>query len=198
MKKLMIALAAVACAAGVQAASVSWQSHTGSAATYLVDATDKTTKLTGVPDGGSIVLIKLVAADLASFTAGTWSGAKDAYTVLDTASVGSGKGSGKVTGTYSFDYGSKVINDGDYLAAVLKTSDGAFTQLTYTDDSKVANYMTVAGMATAEGKGEQALWSQNFDYATAGNFTAAAVPEPTSGLLLLLGVAGMALRRRRA
>ena len=28
--------------------------------------------------------------------------------------------------------------------------------------------------------------------------TAAAVPEPTSGLLLLLGVAGLALKRKRA
>ena len=32
----------------------------------------------------------------------------------------------------------------------------------------------------------------------AGSWTPAPVPEPTSGLLLLLGVAGMALRRRRA
>ncbi|MCR5413849.1 MAG: PEP-CTERM sorting domain-containing protein, partial [Kiritimatiellae bacterium] len=35
-------------------------------------------------------------------------------------------------------------------------------------------------------------------FATAGNFKTAAVPEPTSGLLMLLGVAGLALRRRRA
>ena len=34
-------------------------------------------------------------------------------------------------------------------------------------------------------------------FVNAGWYTAS-VPEPTSGLLLLLGVAGMALRRRRA
>ena len=35
-------------------------------------------------------------------------------------------------------------------------------------------------------------------YAGAGWYQAAAVPEPTSGLLILLGVAGLALKRKRA
>ena len=39
-------------------------------------------------------------------------------------------------------------------------------------------------------------WSGNLNYASSGNFTA--VPEPTSGLLMLLGMTGLALRRKRA
>jgi hypothetical protein len=35
-------------------------------------------------------------------------------------------------------------------------------------------------------------------FAGAGWYTTAAVPEPTSGLLMLVGLAGLALRRRRA
>jgi hypothetical protein len=42
--------------------------------------------------------------------------------------------------------------------------------------------------------GTLALTSANFT----GSGTIGAVPEPTSGLLMLLGVAGLALRRRRA
>lgn len=41
--------------------------------------------------------------------------------------------------------------------------------------------------------GNMATQTQN-----AANWTTAAVPEPTSGLLMLVGLAGLALRRRRA
>ena len=38
----------------------------------------------------------------------------------------------------------------------------------------------------------------NLKFFEEGAWTTSAIPEPTSGLLLLLGVAGLALRRRRA
>ena len=35
-------------------------------------------------------------------------------------------------------------------------------------------------------------------FANSGTIAAAAIPEPTSGLLMLVGLAGLSLRRRRA
>ena len=64
--------------------------------------------------------------------------------------------------------GSYVIKDVDALGKT-DSAENKWTQIAYTD---------------AIGQGD---WR-----------TASAVPEPTSGLLLLLGVAGLALRRRRA
>jgi len=70
----------------------------------------------------------------------------------------------------------------DYLGIVLYSSG---------DESAVRVFS-----ATSDGVTWLADDSTTRSAGTAGAWTA--VPEPTSGLLLLLGVAGLALRRKRA
>lgn len=85
------------------------------------------------------------------------------------------------SGTYGngISYWVELLNDGEVVAhSEYANKDG----LTY---AQAAAYIQASGMSPASSP-----W-------LAGNFQAGAIPEPTSGLLLLIGMAGLALRRKR-
>ena len=182
MKKLMIA-AAIVCAAVVgQAASVAWDvawvySNYGSVNTY---------------DDGSSVNYWIVNMVSATDTSGL-SVDKDGnlvnsanYAVVDSGSY-SASGNGAAEGT---------IANGNYLAMVIYDSANGLYGVS--DANAVSGI--VADPPTA---GSLAASFQN-DGGSEGYIIAntpiptSPVPEPTSGLLVLLGMAGLALRRKQA
>ena len=189
MKKLMLALATVAMAAGVQAAAWTWTSDTYAAITP--GGSDPLS-------GANIYLFFGYASSSAANTA--------------KADVLSSLRAGNAISGYSQ---SATLDSSGKLATTEFTGpEGkqyAFAVI-LADDAAGNSYMLQTGNKNATGSdvGEAAL---SFDISSttlkaidatgsgAGWYMtkeASAVPEPTSGLLMLLGVAGLALRRKRA
>ena len=182
MKKLLIAIAAIACAVAANAASVDWG--------FQEQALDK----------NSPVDISSYTAYL--FTSATWTAAVAAgvtATTFDSAVAQSTSAFTKTTG------GSGANTWTRWATGTLTwTNDGAASGDYYvviSDGSQYAASDAIA--ATAYASAQEAhtagLWqiAANKPALTSGSFTAVA-PEPTSGLLLLIGVAGLALKRKRA
>ncbi|MBQ2624942.1 MAG: PEP-CTERM sorting domain-containing protein [Kiritimatiellae bacterium] len=184
MKKLMMAVAVALVAVATQAASFYWGTAAGGA--KLVDADNNV--LTAVPGGGKISLI-LLGSDTTSYTDATW--------LMDATFTTSTKAStnGRINNNYGFswtDGGDNIIDNGDILAVVFKDADGKFSNLkNAADGSDLIARTTLSGINGNNWSNITSSWTF-----TSANYSA--VPEPTSGLLLLLGVAGLALKRKRA
>ena len=187
MKKLIIAACAVAFAAGVQAASISWKT-TGA---FYDTAGDPDWNTVAAGTTAYFVFANSYAqADLvADFAAGTVDNAK--LTAIKSGTVGS-------DGTVALVSGSNTALSGSQSAYVVlfEGSDNMFISdsLTQTIDELMGSTYAFNEAKTGD------IWALNGDpkngYVGAGWYTAS-VPEPTSGLLMLLGVAGLALRRGR-
>ena len=184
MKKLMILAAAVVATVAANAAAITW----GSGTIYLADGTTKAGK--GVVTAYLFTLDSTTYDTLAANTTGKAMSdavyaAYGASTASATANITStAKGLANLT-----DPNAHANGDTVYAAILYVDGDNYMGNVgTYTLTSDL-DY-TVAGMSTT------IFGSATGTTATA--WSTAAVPEPTSGLLLLLGMAGLALKRKRA
>ena len=149
------------------------------------------------------VIVAGVAANAASFkwsaanlyaSNGTdkYNGDVTLYAYLSTADISTAKAVSTVTASAAGAVAATTFND----ASLVGGNDYNFF-FTFEDGGKLftssvlANKAAQATGTTNHGFGNMQSQTQN-----ASNW--AAVPEPTSGLLMLLGMAGLALKRKRA
>ena len=185
MKKLLITLSAVVVGLAVNAATVSWQAASG---WVSPDDSDPL-------EGAKFYLFDATEYTIAAFTADMSSGA-DAFSKALGSGTVTGDGEVAFSGT-----GLSYANDGtaDWAKAfgVILANDGSadyYYMVGEGDPVKVTSAILAGGKAVFDfgdvvtGAVGGAGWTS----------ASSSVPEPTSGLLMLLGIAGLALKRKRA
>ena len=197
MRKLILTAAVALAAVASQAASVSWDSS------KLFTANDAS-------GGFSSAAIKSDAkAYLFTLTAAEYAGFLESYNSSGNMS--------KVYETYKGSLASANVNgstgsrtSSSTLTTTADVGDTVYGAIIYTySDATLGKDFYIANIATGTVGADSGLSIQNLGTYYFGKTTdgvaiggwqveGGAVPEPTSGLLVLVGLAGLALRRKRA
>ena len=116
------------------------------------------------------------------------------YSLSDITTMAKSKGTLSV-GSMSATTGNVVVND----SWVTEGTDYTWYTILVSDDKYYVSSSSVTSTAVADtGTPASKTFASKSELATASNWHTMAVPEPTSGLLMLLGLAGLALKRKRA
>lgn len=192
MKKLIIAAFAVACAAVAQAATVQW----GSGALYTAADANGGWSSTMVNTAGALVTMNIYMVDESTYTTVSAMSQENMY-----------KWAAGQTATYTAQNKnpstSAIIGAATVSDSTLAGSTTYYSILTaeYTDATLEKDfYMAAAVTATTPASGQknvQNIFGGAAALATGGVRDWQPIPEPTSGLLMLLGMAGLALRRKQ-
>ena len=183
MKKTLIALGAVAIATAVNAATVSW------GGTFSTPDLSDT-----LPAGTQFALLYSTSAFSGAATS------VEGFTVGSKADNG-----GSIVSTYAIDAGES--GNWEFSTAWDNTGkdvNGYYAIMTLNDAGDKAAYMYLGDISGTTATSPQqyliynAGWASDTMSITTGGYTTAVAPEPTSGLLILLGMAGLALKSKRA
>ena len=188
MKKLAIAIAAVAVGFAANAASYSWQCASG----RVFDGTGGTTYSSVAGQTAYLMFTSVMSqTDLVSGLKTAGSVSAYASTVAD-----------KAIGTATISSAARI--DATSATASVTANDTAYfvvfaNDKMYVSTTATATYLEVGTQPISfdsQSTPSKATLDASAGYSSAGWYTS--VPEPTSGLLLLIGVAGLALKRKVA
>ena len=190
MKKLLIAASAVCMAAFAQAAAVNWQSGVlnDSSGAAVTSADQITGYLWGIQLQDYSVYAAMDSVALSQSIAQKFL----------TGDLGQALATGG--NTYSSRGGALLDLTG---ADAWSAGDIAYGLLLYIDPTGSEEVMYMANVASAQFTSPQNVSIEDMSITRGGSTGSgatawAAAPEPTSGLLVLMGLAGLMLRRKRA
>ena len=181
MKKLLMAFAAVASAMAAHAAACTW-STTGT----IYQPTDGTAAVAGFT---AYLFDTTTVSQSALLTALRDGGSITDYTAMSTYTTPT---AAKVAPT------SFTQDSGKIMEAFFAIVQDDYVYISNSRSAATADVGTATFSFLPQSASSTKVFDSTMAYSTAGWYGTAAVPEPTSGLLMLLGMAGLALRRRRA